>query len=260
MVDIIEFYSSNDALYLFDVVGINNSVLTDLNLVEVLSPILEQYGLISYQAVRVGKDGSSFYIACYYSKHALIKAQKGLPAALEWHGMKCRVKRYSAEPEEKEKRALLYRQCVDLMNYYVGFNNWSLEVKSKKLEISCSTVSANCTVCLHIPRFSISTEGSAEHTISDGSRGTKPGFALKMAYVKACSQACTTLVLAVPESGKCCVVLVDCAEDVKLDIQVTEVEDDLDAELQFDEFIDMLLEYQSEDMVLPPSQQTNESS
>jgi len=249
MVDILEFYSSNNALYLFDVVDINNSVLTDDTLVEVLSPILEQYGLISYQAPRVRKDGSPYYIACYYSKVALIKAKDELSGALKWHGIKCKLKRYTSD--KWEKRPLPYHQCCDLMNYYVGFNNWTIEVKSKKIDTSDSTVSAICTVCLHIPRFSISTEGSATHTTSDTAqtKGTKASIALKMAYVKACSQAFTTIVLAVPESGKCCVVLVDSVEDVKLDIQVTEVEEDLDAELQFDEFIDMLLEYQSEDLL-----------
>ena len=125
-------------------------------------------------------------------------------------------------------------------------------------------ISKTPLVCLQVPKFSISTEGSAAHTSSDTSlsKGTKAGFALKMAYVKACSQvwlltysffprkqmmvyslencisstelfcflsfklvmlllqAFSTLVLAVPESGKCCVVLVDSVEDVELCIQV----------------------------------------
>ena len=37
MVDVLEFYSSNNALYLFDVVGINKNLLTDVNLVKVLT-------------------------------------------------------------------------------------------------------------------------------------------------------------------------------------------------------------------------------
>lgn len=118
--------------------------------------------------------------------------------------------------EKREKRPLLYHQCVDLMNYYIGFNNWILGVKTKKLELTGSTFTATCTgkgptvcklppcyilyckvmisktplVCLQVPKFSISTEGSAAHTSSDTSlsKGTKAGFALKMAYVKACSQ------------------------------------------------------------------------
>lgn len=253
MVDVLEFYSSNNALYLFDIAGSNNrALLNDATLSKVLPPIVEKYGLISYQAAKIRRDGSCFYIACYYSRHALLTAKKELPASLEWHGIKCSVKCYT--DERGERRPLLYHQCCDLINYYIGFNNWAIEVKSKKLDITGTTLTSTCTVSLHIPRFLISTEGSASHTMKGAtlSKGTKAGIALKMAFVKACSQAFATLVLAVAESGKCCVVLVDSVEEVKLDIQVTEVETDLDAELEFDEFIDMLLEHQAEDL-LPAS-------
>ena len=47
--------------------------------------------------------------------------------------------------EKREKRPLLYHQCVDLMNFYIGFNNWSLGVKTKKLELTGSTFTATCT-------------------------------------------------------------------------------------------------------------------
>jgi RNA recognition motif-containing protein len=148
-----------------------------------------------------------FAFVKYYSKKSAVEAQQKMDK-FPFHGKPCKLRFSSSSKARTRDMALDINRSIELLNYYVGFNEWSssiLALNQELLEFDESTMHFRCTYACNTSislRDGRSIEGIGQATSGGNDRSTVIEFAKKNAVTDSRKNAFSLIALVLLGEGK----------------------------------------------------------
>lgn len=225
MLEVIDFFWSNDEekiIYVSNFNAKSEDVATSF-LYKSLGDLGPIYELVIFNSLTKsneetlnGSDSRITYgdesfcaLVKFYSKKS---AKLALNSEIKFKGQKLKLK-YSNKKKVHLPKILYYKKCLELANYYLGFNGWSLqvldlnEIKQTSGEDPLPVVAFECVVVVGIPRGSVESRGHgrASESYPEGAPAVKYQMyprVRKEAYKLAVENAFSQILLVVLDNGK----------------------------------------------------------
>ena len=173
------------------------------DLVEFLTSKFKVFGLIHSLVVRPKDDETYYSYITFYSAQSARKAKLKSHNNLLISGMVCRV--VKSHQSNSYEQTLSKAKCVDLANYYLGFNGWNSEIVYHRMEdISEETpvkVKYGSAIRLTVGHVTVDGVGVAESN-DNVSKAKLISYVGKCALNAAFRNAFSKLILVVVDQSK----------------------------------------------------------